>query len=594
MLRRGSFITILLMLLSAHAARADVPPPGSTYSQATITEPDGTTLHADILRPAGLAADARTPVIMSVGPYFGHAGEVGAPGELPVVGVAGDPYKPTATGPSSRFNDFWKGAHLATRGYSFVMVDLRGYGLSTGCPDLLGPGEQADVRAAVEWAAAQPWSTGRVGLYGKSYDAATALMGVAEHPRGLSAVVAQQTWTDAYGQAWANGLANQNALAWPALYGSQSDTDASLADGPVAITAGVVRAACQLGLAGWYGGDPRTAFWRARDITGEARGSKVPTFLSYGFLDYNASPYGRALDFFNSLAGPKRLWIGWWNHVRGNDKAADGRLAMGRPGWLDEVMRFYDKYLKGAGRTGDPLVAVQEGPSGEWRSERHWPPTGVTTVSEPLRPGAYLDDGVNDGSRAAIGFGRDTLTTGLVQLPLHAGRGSWTFSVPLARPAHLAGAPRVGLQLRTTARDVGLAIDVYDISRAGSAQLVTSGMGLVRNGGAVSMGLQPADWRFSAGHRIGVLVSSSNADLAIPMPTMSTVAVVSGVLTLPLEPLDGGRAITGSSNQALERFVKQAPFVVDQNTIARSTEPRFALPKSRVASRRHAHGPASA
>ena len=31
------------------------------------------------------------------------------------------------------------------RGYTFVMVDLRGFGGSTGCLDWGGPGEQADV-----------------------------------------------------------------------------------------------------------------------------------------------------------------------------------------------------------------------------------------------------------------------------------------------------------------------------------------------------------------------------------------------------------------------------------------------------------------
>ena len=46
------------------------------------------------------------------------------------------------------------------RGYTFVMVDLRGFGGSSGCLDWGGPGEQADVVEAVKWAASQPWSTG--------------------------------------------------------------------------------------------------------------------------------------------------------------------------------------------------------------------------------------------------------------------------------------------------------------------------------------------------------------------------------------------------------------------------------------------------
>ena len=70
------------------------------------------------------------------------------------------------------------------RGYTWVQVDLRGFGGSSGCLDWGGPGEQADVKAAVEWAATQPWSTGKVGMYGKSYDGVTGLIGIAQQPAG--------------------------------------------------------------------------------------------------------------------------------------------------------------------------------------------------------------------------------------------------------------------------------------------------------------------------------------------------------------------------------------------------------------------------
>ena len=77
----------------ASAAQADPPPPGSTWTQATITEPDGTRLHADVLRPSNLPADARTPVIVSVGPYFNHSGQTGPAGP-----IEDTPYDPTGTG----------------------------------------------------------------------------------------------------------------------------------------------------------------------------------------------------------------------------------------------------------------------------------------------------------------------------------------------------------------------------------------------------------------------------------------------------------------------------------------------------------------
>ena len=71
------------------------------------------------------------------------------------------------------------------RGYTFVMVDLRGFGGSSGCLDWAGPGEQADVVNAVKWAASQSWSSGKVGMYGKSYDGVTGLIGANPQPAGL-------------------------------------------------------------------------------------------------------------------------------------------------------------------------------------------------------------------------------------------------------------------------------------------------------------------------------------------------------------------------------------------------------------------------
>ena len=125
-------------------------PAGAKWTEATIPSSDGVKLHADILRPKDLPATAKTPVILSIGPYFNHAGQTGPAG--PVEGTTYDPIGPS-TGPSDRFLDFVEGAKLMERGYTFVMVDLRGFGGSTGCLDWGGPGEQSDVVNAVEWAA---------------------------------------------------------------------------------------------------------------------------------------------------------------------------------------------------------------------------------------------------------------------------------------------------------------------------------------------------------------------------------------------------------------------------------------------------------
>ena len=141
-------------------------------------------------------------MILSIGPYFNHSGQTGPAG--PAEDTSYDPVGPA--GPSDRFNDFVEGAKLMERGYTFVMVDLRGFGGSSGCLDWGGPGEQSDVVNAVKWAASQPWSTGKVGMYGKSYDGVTGLIGANHHPDGLDAVVSQEPVYDLYRYLYGDGM----------------------------------------------------------------------------------------------------------------------------------------------------------------------------------------------------------------------------------------------------------------------------------------------------------------------------------------------------------------------------------------------------
>jgi predicted acyl esterase len=54
-------------------------------------------------------------------------------------------------------------------GYACVRVDSRGAGRSPGIIDHFSPRETKDLYHCIEWAAVQPWSSGKVGLNGISY-----------------------------------------------------------------------------------------------------------------------------------------------------------------------------------------------------------------------------------------------------------------------------------------------------------------------------------------------------------------------------------------------------------------------------------------
>lgn len=74
-------VVALLAVLPATAGAAPVPE-GAAWTEATIPSSDGVQLHADILRPKSVPAGARVPVILSIGPYFGHSGQTGVVGPV--------------------------------------------------------------------------------------------------------------------------------------------------------------------------------------------------------------------------------------------------------------------------------------------------------------------------------------------------------------------------------------------------------------------------------------------------------------------------------------------------------------------------------
>jgi uncharacterized protein len=83
-------------------------------------------------------------------------------------------------------------------GYVVIAVDSRGAGKSPGRLDPNSPAEFRDFYDAIEWAAAQPWSSGKVGLLGISYYAAGQWFVAAMRPPHLAAILPWQGTYDFY------------------------------------------------------------------------------------------------------------------------------------------------------------------------------------------------------------------------------------------------------------------------------------------------------------------------------------------------------------------------------------------------------------
>jgi predicted acyl esterase len=83
-------------------------------------------------------------------------------------------------------------------GYAIVRVDERGLGQSPGLLDTMSRGTSEAFFDAIEWAAEQPWSSGKVGLLGISYYAGSQWRVAALQPKGLSAIIPWEGMSDYY------------------------------------------------------------------------------------------------------------------------------------------------------------------------------------------------------------------------------------------------------------------------------------------------------------------------------------------------------------------------------------------------------------
>jgi hypothetical protein len=112
------------------------------------------------------------------------------------------------------------------------------------------------------------------------------------------------------------------------------------------------------------------------------------------------------------------------------------------------------------------------------------------------------------------------------------GKGVWTISPPLANDAHLAGVPAVTLNVSSLLPNANLSVDLYDIDAKNSALLLSRNAYLLPSGNSqISPEMYGNDWLIPAGHRLGVLVTTANAEWWTPLPSLSNVTVNSGSIT---------------------------------------------------------------
>ncbi|GAA3103042.1 Xaa-Pro dipeptidyl-peptidase [Streptosporangium carneum] len=498
--------------------------------------------------------------------------------------------------------------YFVPRGYAVVLVENLGSGRATGCPTSGLANETAGPKAAIDWlngrarafdAAGKQvradWSTGNVGMIGVSYNGTLANAVAATGVKGLKTIVpiaAISSWYDYY-------RANGGVLAPGGYQGEDTDILAKFV-----LTRQNAEQACGELIKGLERDQDRvtgdySAYWDQRNYLRDVRKVRASVFAVAGLNDWNVKTK-QTVQWWNALARqgvPRKIWLHQGPHFN------PFSFAQRNAEWLRQLHRWFDYHLYGLrnGILNEPQADVESGP-GQWAQHASWPLPGTRDVRLGLAAGKDGGNGTLGGERRrghVVESFTDQSARTAEQLAENVAATDPNrlayLSAPLVREARLSGTPSVSVRAAfaggrspyltallvdygTDARaygdvvfgetpvcygqgvpgDTGCTRLAEHVTVTAPYKIITRGWLDVRNRVSDSrtdllregrfydfdVDLQPSDYVVKAGHRLGVVLISTDRDYTLRLPAGTKVSVDPGGSSVEL-PVVGGRAALG-------------------------------------------------
>ncbi|HEX2032217.1 MAG TPA: CocE/NonD family hydrolase [Actinomycetota bacterium] len=342
---RGLVSGLCLLLASAAVvpvATAQQAPPGTAEKGSNPPAPtdyvrmsDGTLIAVNVQVPTTYRKGRRYPTIFEISGYEG-----GSAGDRTLVGEAGFGDRYTTVARGSRIL-----TRIFNRHYVTVHANVRGTGCSGGEFDLFSWQSALDGREVIEWIARQPWSNGRVGIYGHSYGGLTGFMVAATRPPQLVAASVSGLIEDLYrGQAYPGGVPN---TGFPVLWtlGIRPFYDLAGGSGQALVTrqdpvcarntATHTRTIADDPVLQGLAGPTDNEWWRARSLSTHAARIDVPIHIAGAWQDEETGPrFPRLFELVEGVA--KRMVASNGDH--GTQWIAP-QVWRDRRRWMDHWMR---------------------------------------------------------------------------------------------------------------------------------------------------------------------------------------------------------------------------------------------------------------
>ncbi len=465
-----------------------------------------------------LTEECKVPVIAEIGPYYGD-GDV------------------DALTPAERLGRFLI-ENYVPHGYGVAQVSVFGTGESNHCMDLMGTDEQRGVDAAITWLGSQDWSNGKVGVIGKSYDGSTPWQAATFGNDYLATIVPMSGLIGIHELMWRNGsMEARGAIMHNGVYGSfgiDGDTEdpqnlcegylQGYYNGPLAYLSG--------GMVDFAGNE----YWTERSFVDRVLNNyNGSVYIIQGMQDWNVDPH-MAFPMHQLVADAGieiKTLAGQWAHdypdrIGGHSGQSSGRGAEAYPftlrwDWADEMLYWFDWYLKGEGMQPTLGVEMQDNRGG-WRFEEKWPSIDTEYIE-------INGDDLSPSGSSITAFNQITMTYGPFETDVWIA-GMPTFHIAVS-PSTTNGAHGFLEMVDEDGMHLGHAVMDFRFHAGGRDGQATMLPFSTVNG---KMEFFPMDVFLEAGSSIEIIMSQTGEDY-VPSPAVVgqySIDWSDSTLTLPL------------------------------------------------------------
>lgn len=460
--------------------------------------------------------------------------------------------------------------YFAKRGYACLRVDMRGNGDSQGVmQDEYTQQELDDAVEIINWAAAQSWCSGTVGMMGISWGGFNALQVAALQPEPLKAIITLCSTADRYADDihYKGGcLLNEN-LGWGSTmwaYSSRPPDPMLVGDAWREMWLERLQAEPFLPEL-WLRHQRRDEYWKHGSICEDFSAVKAATLAIGGWGDAYKNTVPNLVE---NLTCPVKGIVGPWVHKYPHFAVPEPRI-----GFLQEALRWWDKWLKdiSTGVDLDPAYTTyaMDGVRPQtWYAERSGTWITSDTVDAPETTVFYLADdkklsqtsgtindcvsspmtaGLSAGEYCAIWLGPEMPGDQRQDDSL----GASYVSAPLEDGLNITGAPEILIKLLCDKPQGQIAVRLGHVHADGATTRITYGVLNLAHRAShqdptqlpqgtptdVKILLDHVAYKVPKGDRISITVSDAYWPLIWPSPERTTLTLLEGTLRVPNRPM---------------------------------------------------------